>query len=147
MKFIIAALVIGALVGMLLLRRRSAERLAFEPLDVSARKRLSIAEFYRAYYAEAGLSEASIPDIRAVLDAVAKASNLAAGKLEPTDELGAIAAANGLSRAFLVAQLGNLFPEAQAEMMRKTAAGDLSKLHHLIVLVVNARARARNRNR
>jgi len=147
MKFIIAALVIGALVGMLLLRRRSAERLAFKPLDVSGRKSLSIAEFYRAYYAEAGLNEASIPDIRAVLDAVAKASNLAAGKLEPTDELGAIAAANGLSRAFLVAQLGNLFPEAQAEMMRKTAAGDLSKLHHLIVLVVNARARARNRNR
>lgn len=145
MKYLIAALVIGALVGMLLLRRRSAERRAFQPLDVAGRKNLTADAFYRAYYAEAGLKAASIADIRAVLDAVSKASGLPAGTLEPADELGAIAAANGLSRAFLIAQLGNLFPEAQAEMMRKTAAGDLSKLHHLIVLVVNARARARNR--
>lgn len=145
MKYLIAALVIGALVGMLLLRHRSAERRAFKPLDVSGRKRLSIAEFYRAYYAEAGLNEASIPDIRAVLDAVAKASNLAAGKLEPTDELGAIAAANGLSRAFLIAHLGEAFPEAQAEILRKTAAGDFTKLHHAIAVVVNARLQTRNR--
>jgi hypothetical protein len=145
MKYIIAALVIGALVGMLLLRRRSAERLAFAPLDVAGRNNLTADAFYRAYYAESGLREASIADIRAVLDAVSKASGLPAGKLEPTDELGAIAAANGLSRAMLIAQLGTLFPDARAEMMQKTAAGDFTKLHHAIVLVVNARARARNR--
>jgi hypothetical protein len=136
MKYIIAALVIGALVGMLLLRRRSAERLAFAPLDVVGRNNLTADAFYRAYYAESG--------IRAVLDAVSKASGLPAGKLEPTDELGAIAAANGLSRAMLIAQLGTLFPEAREEMMQKTATGDFTKLHHAIVLVVNARVRARN---
>ncbi|KPK08437.1 MAG: hypothetical protein AMJ64_03465 [Betaproteobacteria bacterium SG8_39] len=145
MKYLIAALVIGALVGMLLLRRRSAERIAFEPLDVSGREDRSAEAFYRAFYADAGLPKASVPDIRAVLHAVAKASGLAAGKLEPADELGAIAAANGLSRAFLIAQLGVAFPEAQAEMMQKTAAGDFTKLHHAIALVVNARGRARNR--
>jgi hypothetical protein len=144
MKYLIAALLIGALFGMLLLRRRSAERRAFQPLDVAGRKNLTADAFYRAYYAEAGLKEASIADIRAVLDAVSKASGLPAGALEPTDELGAIAAANGLSRAFLIAQLGSLFPEAQAEMMRKTAAGDFTRLHHAIVLVVNARARAKS---
>lgn len=145
MKFIIAALVIGALVAMLLVRRRSAERLAFQPLDVSGRRDLSAEAFYRAYYAEAGLPEASIPDIRAVLDAVAKASGLAAGRLEPSDELGAIAAANGLSRAFLIARLGDAFPEVKDEMLQKTAAGNFTKLHHAIALLVNARARARQR--
>lgn len=143
MKYLIAALVMAALVAMLLLRRRSAERRAFAPLDVSARKALSMQEFYRAYYAEAGLPQASIPDIRAVLDALAKASGLPAGKLEPADELGAIAAANGRSRAFLIAQLGNAFPEVQADMMAKTAAGNFTKLHHAIALVVNARLRTR----
>lgn len=145
MKYLVAVLVIAALAAMLFIRRRSAERQAFQPLDVSGRKDLTAGEFYRAYYAESGLKEASIPDIRAVLDAIAKATGLTAGKLEPADELGAIAAANGLSRAFLVAQLGNAFPEAEAEMLHKTAAGDFTKLHHAIALVVNARQRARNR--
>jgi hypothetical protein len=145
MKYIVAALVIGAIVAMLLVRRRSAERTAFAPLDVSGRRALSAAAFYRRYYAESGLTEASIPDIHAVLDAVGKASGLPAGQLEPADELGAIAAANGLSRAFLIAQLGNAFPDARAEMMDKTAAGDFTKLHHAIALVVNARLRARSR--
>lgn len=145
MKYLVAALVIAALAAMLLVRRRSAERRAFEPLDVSGRKDLTAEEFYRAYYAESGLKEASIPDIRAVLAAIAKATGVAAGKLEPADELGAIAAANGLSRAFLVARLGKAFPEAEAEMRQKAAAGDFTKLHHAIALVVNARLRARNR--
>lgn len=143
MKYLVAALVIGALAAMLLLRRRSAERSAFEPLDVAARKALSIEAFYRAHYAESGLPETSISDIRAVLDAVARASALPAGKLEPADELGAIAAANGLSRARLVAQIGDAFPEAQPEIAAKAAAGDFTKLHHAIALVVNVRARAR----
>ena len=30
-------------------------------------------------------------------------------------------------------------------MMQKTAAGDFTKLHHAIALVVNARVRARSR--
>jgi len=145
MKFIIAALVIGALVTMLLLRRRSAERLAFRPLDVSGRRDLTADAFYRAYYAEAGLPDASIPDIRAVLDVVSKASGLPAGRLEPSDELGAIAAANGRPRAFLIAALGNAFPDAQASMLQKSAAGDFTKLHHVIALVVNTRGRARQR--
>jgi hypothetical protein len=143
MKYLIAALVIGALVTMLLLRRRSAERLAFAPLDVAGREARSPEAFYRAFYADSGLGEAAIHDIGAVLKAVAKASGLPAGKLEPADELGAIAAANGLSRAFLIAQLGNAFPEVQAEMLEKTKAGDFTKLHHVIALVVNARARRR----
>ncbi len=145
MKYLVAALIIGAIVTMLLVRRRSAERLAFTPLDVSGREDRPPQAFYRAFYAESGLGEAAIPDIRAVLDAVAKASGLPAGKLEPADELGAIAAASGLSRAYLIAQLGAAFPEAQAEMMQKTAAGDFTKLHHAIALVVNARVRARSR--
>ena len=143
MKYLVAALVIGALVTMLLLRRRSAERLAFTPLDVAGRAERSPEAFYRAFYAESGLGEAAIHDIGAVLKAVAKASGLPAGKLEPADELGAIAAANGLSRAFLVAQLGSAFPEVQAEMLEKTKAGDFTKLHHVIALVVNARTRRR----
>jgi len=143
MKYLVAALVIGALVTMLLLRRRSAERLAFTPLDVAGREERSPEAFYRAFYADSGLGEAAIHDIGAVLKALAKASGLPAGKLEPADELGAIAAANGLSRAFLVARLGNAFPEVRAEMLEKTKAGDFTKLHHVIALVVNARARKR----
>lgn len=145
MKFVIAALVIGALVTMLLVRRRSAERLAFQPLDVSGRRDLAADAFFRAYYAQAGLPDSAIPDIRAVLAAVSKVSGLPAGKLEPSDELGAIAAANGLSRAFLIAELGHAFPEAQAAMLQKNATGDCTKLHHVITLVVEARVRARQR--
>ncbi len=145
MKYLVAALVIGAIVAMLLVRRRSAERLAFTPLDVSGREDRSPQAFYRAFYASSGLGEAAIPDIRAVLNAVAKVSGLSAGRLEPTDELGAIAAAKGLSRAHLVARLGEAFPDAEAEIRQRAAAGDFTKLHHAIMLVVNARMRARSR--
>lgn len=142
MKYIVTALVIAAFV-MLLFRQRRAGQPSFKPLDVTNREALSADAFYRAYYAESGVKEISIPVIGEVLEAVSNATGLPAGKLEPADALGAIAAANGLQRAFLVAHLGNEFPEAEKEMMQKVAAGEFTHLHHVIALVVNARARAR----
>jgi len=142
MKYLVAALVIAAIVAVFF-RNRRAGHPAFKPLDVTTREDRSPDAFYRAYYAESGVKEISIPVIREVLDAVSNATGLPAGKLEPADELGAIAAANGLQRAFLVAHLGTVFPEVEVEMMQKMAAGEFTQLHHAIALVVNARARAR----
>jgi hypothetical protein len=142
MKYIVAALVIAVIVAFFF-RNRRAGHPTFKALDVTHREDRSPDAFYRAYYAESGVKEISIPVIREVLEAVSKATGLPAGKLEPADELGAIAAANGLQRAFLVAHLGNEFPEAEKEMMQKMAAGEFTQLHHAIALVVNARVQAR----
>ena len=142
MKYIVAALVIAAIVAFFF-RNRRAGHPNFKPVDVTDREDRSPDAFYRAYYAESGVKEISIPVIREVLEAVSNATGLPAGKLEPADELGAIAAANGLQRAFLVAHLGNEFPEAEKEMMQKMAAGEFTSLHHAIALVVNARVQAR----
>ena len=136
----IAAVFILVLVA-LVLWRRGASHPKPGPLDVSARGERSIEEFHRGFYADLGIE--SVQDIRDVLEAVSRATGLPAGKLEPTDDLGAIAAANGLQRAFLVAQLANEFPEAQGEILGKAAAGQFIYLHHAIALVVNARVNAR----
>lgn len=136
----IAAVVIVALVALVLWRRGAAHPKP-APLDVSAREVRSAEEFHRGFYADLG--NESIQDIRDVLEAVSRATGLPAGKLEPTDDLGAIAAANGLQRAFLVAHLVNEFPETQGEILGKSAAGQFVYLHHAIALVVNARINAR----
>jgi len=136
----IAAVVIVVLVALVLWRRGVAHPKP-GPLDVSAREVRTAEEFHRGFYADLG--NESIQDIRDVLEAVSRATGLPAGKLEPTDELGAIAAANGLERAFLVAHLVNEFPEAQGEILGKSAAGQFVYLHHAIALIVNARIGAR----
>ena len=142
MKYLVAALVIAAIVALFFRSKRAGDP-SFKPLDVTNREDRSLEAFYRAYYAESGVKEISIPVIGEVLEAVSNATGLPAGKLEPADALGAIAAANGLQRAFLVAPLGNEFPEAEKEMMQNMAAGEFTHLHHAIALVVNARVRAR----
>jgi hypothetical protein len=137
---VIAVIVVLALLGMFFWRRRSGHP-QFKPLDVSGRAERSAEEFHRGFYADLG--SGSIQDIRDVLEAVSRATGLPAGKLEPADELGAIAAANGLQRAFLVGHLVNEFPEAAGEIMQKTMTGEFVYLHHAISLVVNARINAR----
>jgi hypothetical protein len=135
------AVIAAVVLALLLLRRRSSGHPQFKPLDVSTRAERSAEEFQSGFYADLG--SGSIRDIRDVLDAVSRATGLPAGKLEPADELGAIAAANGLQRAFLVGHLASEFPEAAAEIMQMTMTGEFVYLHHAIALVVNARVNAR----
>ncbi|MBI3043151.1 MAG: hypothetical protein HYY78_10040 [Betaproteobacteria bacterium] len=101
MDYVIIAAIIVVALALLAWWRRGSGHPSFKPLDVGGRAERSAEEFHRDFYA--GLGSESIQDIHAVLEAVSRATGLPAGKLEPADELGAIAAANGLQRAFLVA--------------------------------------------
>lgn len=144
MDYLLAAVAVAVAVVLVLAfvyLRRGAGHPQIGPLDVSGRVERSAEEFHRDFYAD--LASTTIPDIRAVLEAISRATGLPAGKLEPSDPIGAIAAANGLKRAFLVAFLVNEFPEAQGEILQKAAAGEFVCLHHAIALVVNARIAAR----
>lgn len=144
MDYVIIAAIIVVALALLAWWRRGSGHPSFKPLDVGGRAERSAEEFHRDFYASLG-SE-SIQDIHAVLEAVSRATGLPAGKLEPADELGAIAAANGLQRAFLVGHLVSEFPEAAGEIMQKMATGEFVCLHHAVALVVNARINARARS-
>jgi len=143
MTYWIVAVVLVALLAVVLVKR-GGRHPGFRPLDTSGRVERSTEDFHQAFYGNLG-SEA-IRDIRDVLNCISGATGLPATKLEPGDELGAMAAANGLQRSFLIAHIANAFPEAEGEIMQRTANGEFVFLHHAIALIVNARHRARSPN-
>ena len=69
MKYLVAALVIAAIVALFFRSKRAGDP-SFKPLDVTNREDRSLEAFYRAYYAESGVKEISIPVIGEVLEAV-----------------------------------------------------------------------------
>ena len=106
-----------------------------EALDVSARPDASAEDFYNKYYAPIGAHKESILRL---LSHISERTGIPAGKLDPADDLGRIAAAGGLNRPMFVADLVTNFPEAEREIMEKMAAGQFLLLHHAITLVANA---------
>ena len=131
---IIIVLVMAAL--FLVLQRPPADVHA-QPLDVTGRTPLSDEEWLARFYSTSQMDKAAIVKVR---DHVAGRSTLAPGLLDPTDPLDQLAAAGGLNRAMLVADLMTTFPEAEGAISRKMLAGEFTLLHHAIVLVASAPA-------
>lgn len=137
MKTLLTLLIVGVLIWFVLraMRGASSGHPQFKALDVGSRPEASAEDFYNKFYADVGAHKESILRL---LAHISQRTGIPAGKLDPADELGAIAAAGGFNRAMFVADLMNTFPEAETAISQKMLAGEFTLLHHAVALIANA---------
>ena len=137
MGVLLTLLVVGAVILFALraMKGSASAHPKFEALNVGARPEATAEDFYNKFYAPIGAHKESTLRL---LAHISERSGIPAGKLDPADELGKIAAAAGLNRAMFVADLMTAFPEAESAIAEKMAAGQFLLLHHAVTLVANA---------